>query len=305
MKKKWLIFPIVIVLAPLGVLAALPAVLPLWESWKLRDGVPVTAAMQAEAIETLATRLESHYVFPKMGTRMAQLLRTRQQQGHYRALTDGALLARQLTADLQGIAHDLHVRVIPSADRLPLETAIPADAAPAAAAPNPVMRWIDGIGRAMAPMGVEKVERLTGNVGYLDLSGFARPALSAPKYAAAMDKLADSDALIIDLRRNGGGSPDAVALLASYFVDRRTRLNDIWSRDTGIARQYWTADQVAGKRYGGTKPVVLLVGPETRSAGEDFAYTMQAMQRATVIGARTWGGAHPSASYRLGDHLSA
>jgi C-terminal processing protease CtpA/Prc len=69
---------------------------------------------------------------------------------------------------------------------------------------------------------------------------------------------------------------------AHYFVDQRTRLNDHWDRDTGI---------------------VILVGPGTMSAGEDFAYTMQALKRATVIGAPTWGGAHPTRPYRLSDHF--
>jgi C-terminal processing protease CtpA/Prc len=94
-------------------------------------------------------------------------------------------------------------------------------------------------------------------------------------------------------------------LLISYFVDRRTRLNDFWDRETGIATQTWTDDKLDGKRYGGKKPVVILAGPGTMSAGEDFAYTMQALKRATVIGQRTWGGAHPARPYRLGDHFFA
>jgi C-terminal processing protease CtpA/Prc len=69
--------------------------------------------------------------------------------------------------------------------------------------------------------------------------------------------------------------------------------------------QFWTAGKLAGKRYGGKKPVVILAGPRTRSAGEDFTYTMQALKRATVIGERTWGGAHPTMPWRLGDHFYA
>jgi C-terminal processing protease CtpA/Prc len=118
-----------------------------------------------------------------------------------------------------------------------------------------------------------------------------------------MDKLADTDALIIDLRGSMGGHPAGVALLISYFVDGRTRLNDIWSRDTGTSTQFWTEDTLEGKRYGGKKPVLILVDRDTRSAAEDFAYTMQALKRATVVGSRTWGGAHPGRPYRLGDHF--
>jgi C-terminal processing protease CtpA/Prc len=137
------------------------------------------------------------------------------------------------------------------------------------------------------------------------MSGFPPPDLVAEKYAAAMDRLADTDGLIVDLRENHGGDPQTVALLISYFVDRRTRLTDIWDRDTGTTTQQWTEDKLDGQRYGGKKPVVILAGPGTASAGEDFTYTMQALKRATVIGERTWGGAHPVSSYRLGDHFYA
>lgn len=127
----------------------------------------------------------------------------------------------------------------------------------------------------------------------------------AEPYAKAMNNLADTDGLIIDLRENGGGEANSVALLVSYFVDQRTRLNDMWDRDTNVTTQSWTVDKLDGKRYGGKKPVVILTGPATKSAGEDFAYTMQTLKRATVVGEPTWGGAHPTRPYRLSDHFEA
>jgi C-terminal processing protease CtpA/Prc len=120
-----------------------------------------------------------------------------------------------------------------------------------------------------------------------------------------MNKLADTDALIIDVRGGKGGHPAGVALLISYFVDQRTRLNDIWSRDSGASTAFWTEDRLEGKRYGSRKPVLILVDRDTKSGAEDFAYTMQALKRATVIGTRTWGGAHLASGYRLGDHFIA
>jgi C-terminal processing protease CtpA/Prc len=154
-------------------------------------------------------------------------------------------------------------------------------------------------------MGVEKVNHLTPRIGYLELSGFMPPFIVADKFAATMDKLADTDGLVIDLRNNHGGMPESVALLASYFFDQRTHLNDIWERETGATTQHWTVDKLGGKRYGAKKPVLILVGPGTTSAGEDFAYAMQATKRATLVGERTWGGAHPTGPFRLNDHFYA
>jgi C-terminal processing protease CtpA/Prc len=154
-------------------------------------------------------------------------------------------------------------------------------------------------------LGVEKVDHLGPNIGYLQISSFGPVFLVSEKFAAAMNDLADTDGLIIDLRNNGGGGGDSVALLISYLVDERTRLNDTWERATGVTTQYWTQDKLDGKRYGGKKPVLILAGLNTKSAAEAFVYTMQALKRATVVGERTWGGANAARPYRLGDHFLA
>jgi hypothetical protein len=309
-KKKWLVIPALLAVALVGTVAALPVLTPFWLEHRPHPKVVVDGAMRAQAIDVLVTRLNQHYVFPDTAKQVETLLRKRQQEGKYDAISNGEQLAARLTADVASVAHDLHMRVEFSPEPVPPDREQNPAAQTGAGQEKDkdsgfAMRWIDRVGRSMATFGVEKADHLSPTVGYLQVSGFFPPGLAAEKYAAAMDKLADTGALIIDLRDNGGGSPEGVALLISYFVDQRTRLNDIWSRDSGESTQYWTEDKLAGKRYGGKKPVALLVGPGTASAGEDFAYTMQALKRATLIGARTWGGAHPTSPYRLGDHFFA
>lgn len=296
--KKWIIGIALVPVAFFGVIANLSMVLPIWEKYRPRPVVVVDSAMRQQAIASLVTQVSAHYVFPEKAKQIETLLRRRQRNGDYDAISNGDQLAKILTDDMASVAGDPHMRVDFSPEVLPPQR--PRKSGLPALGP---IGWIDRIGMKIGKFGVEKVEHLPSNIGYLELSAFPWPELTEQKYAAAMDKLADTDAMIIDLRDNGGGMPTSVTLLISYFVDQRTRLNGIWWRDTGLTEQLWTEDKLAGKRYGAQRKVAILIGPETRSAAEDFAYTMQALKRATLVGARTWGGAHPTAGYRLGDHF--
>ena len=152
--------------------------------------------------------------------------------------------------------------------------------------------------------GIAKVERLPGNVGYLDIRGFFPADFVANGYAAAMTLLAGSDALIIDLRQNGGGDPSAVATLLSYFFaegDSR-HLNDLYWRKGNKTQQFWTA-AVSGPRY--TKPVYVLTSARTFSGDEECAYDFQTQKRATLVGATTGGGANPGDVFALGHSFVA
>ena len=288
MKRNLLVLLALLSLALIGSVVVLP---DLYRS--SFSGTAVDGATRAQAIDTLVARLDAHYVFPATARQIAALLRKRQRDGAYDALTNGAQFAAQLTADMASVAHDQHLKVKFSPARLRPGGA--PDAMTTAAS------------RAAGDRkdGVDNVDHLSPAIGYLRISAFPPRTLVAARYASALNALSDTDALIIDVRTNRGGDPESVALLISYFVDRPTRLNDIWSRDSGRTTQTWTEGALDGRRYGGKKPVVILAGPRTASAGEDFTYTMQALKRATVIGERTWGGAHPIALYRLGDHFYA
>lgn len=303
MKKKWIALPSLLVLTVIGAYATMPMWRPFWEAQRPQPKVVVDSAMRGEAVDTLVAKLNDHYVFPDKAKQIEAVLRQRQHEGKYDRMTDGEQLAKQLTDDLHGVAHDLHMEVAFSPGLVPPDDAVgppPASQAEWDQRNNFVMRLFY---RRLASLRVKKVDHLSPKIGYLQVSGFPPAFLMAEWYAAAMDKLADTDGLIVDVRDNRGGGPESVALLVSYFVDQRTRLNDIWDRDTGITAQHWTEDKLDGKRYGGKKPIVILAGPGTMSAGEDFTYTMQALKRATVIGKPTWGGAHPTRPYRLGDHF--
>ena len=120
--------------------------------------------------------------------------------------------------------------------------------------------------------------------------------------AAAMTFLANSDAVIVDLRKNGGGHPGTVILLCSYFFDEPTHLNDIYTRTTDTTRQYWSHPSCPARSWSG-KDVYVLTSSRTFSGAEEFAYNMQSQKRGTIVGETTGGGAHPTRGFRVTDHF--
>jgi hypothetical protein len=307
MKKQWLVIPAVVVLGLVAALVYLPELARFWFAHRTQPRIAVDAVMRTQTIDALVAKLNQHYVFPAKAKEIEAVLRQRQKLGAYDAMSDGKKFADQLEADITGVAHDLHMAVVFSPRVVPPDPSGEPDLRGRAPPPDAplFMRLLAPIVLSRDNFGVEKVEHLSPGVGFLQLMAFAPPLMSAGKVASAMDKLADTDALIIDLRGSRGGHPGGVNLMLSYFVDQRTHVNDIWSRNTGSTTELWTEDTLEGKRYGGKKPVFILVDRDTKSAAESFAYTMQALKRATVVGSRTWGGANLGRPYRLGDHFLA
>lgn len=261
------------------------------------------AAARARVVDRAAALLDSFYVFPDVAKRMGDSARARLARGAYDEYGFGPSFAQRLTDDFAAIARDKHldVRVLARAvPAPPPATATPAaPAAPAAPSPDEIARRRRASEERNCSF--EKVERLTGNVGYLRFDGFDNPELCAQTVAAAMTFLAGTRALIVDLRQNGGGSPAMVALISSYLFDRRTHLNDLWTRHTNATEEFWTTDTVAGRRFGGEKPVYVLTSASTFSGAEEFAYNLKALERATIVGETTGGGAHPVRVRRIDD----
>jgi hypothetical protein len=236
----------------------------------------------AELIDIITGLLRSGYVFPERAEQASVALEASLTAGEYEGLDDETL-AERLTSQLYEVCRDKHLRV---RTRPPLPGRDPRPDRP---------RWPDWLERG-SPLnyGIFKVERLDGDVGYIDLHAVAHPDEAAPAIAAAMELVSGTAALIIDLRHNGGGAPPGVVFWLSYlFPDDHTHLNDIFDAGTGETRQFWTLASVPGERYL-DRPVYLLTSERTFSGGEDFAYSLQAQGRAELIGETTGGGAHPT-----------
>jgi hypothetical protein len=261
--------------------------------------VRIDAAERRRVVEGAAALLDSFYVFPDVAKRMGDTARARLARGAYDGYDSGLAFARHLTDDLIAVSHDKHLNVRFIARGLPPER--PDGAAPPAPSPDDIARQ-----RRAAEDGncsFEKVERMEGNVGYLKFDAFEDSDLCAPTVAAAMTFLAGTRALIIDLRENGGGAPKMVALVSSYLFDRRTHLNDLWTRSTNTTAEFWTQDSVAGRRFGGEKPIFVLTSSRTFSGAEEFTYNLKTLKRATIVGETTGGGAHPVRGRRIDEHF--
>ena len=151
--------------------------------------------------------------------------------------------------------------------------------------------------------GVEKIERLPGNIMLLDLRVFPPPSLAGDVIAAAMTVVAQGDALIIDLRRNGGGA-ETENLITGYLVEPGSQLTGIYDRPTDTRRYSSSPAWVPGRRFDSSKPVYVLTSHRTFSAAEALAYDLQALKRATIIGETTGGGAHPFEYRRIHPHFA-
>jgi len=267
-----------------------------------RIGMPDDGSLAAEQmsgreiVTTALSLLRANYVFPELAERAATAIEARLEAGEYDQL-DEITLTERVTRHLHEVCDDKHLRLRLGAG--------PGRGGPRRADPD-TSKGHEARRLAMRQMGrgdnfgIRRVERLDGNIGYLDVRRVAVPANAGPAIAAAMELVAGTHALIIDLRRNGGGSPEGVVFWCSYLFDEQppTHLNDIFQADTGETHQFWALPYVPGPRYL-DRPVYVLTSSQTFSGGEDFAYTLQALGRAQVIGETTGGGAHPTRPFGI------
>lgn len=246
---------------------------------------PMTAEQRTAAVEAACRALEQGYVYPDVAGAMAKNVRAKLKAGEYDQLAEDGAFARRLTDDLRAVSHDLHLGVRVAPDEGGMHRMGLMDSG---AAENYQFR---------------KVEVLPGNIGYLRLDGFLWNDEAKRKAASAMEFLADTDAVIFDLRSNGGGEPEMIRFLTTYLFDQPTHLNDMVDRDGKIVSEFWTLKDFAGRRFKKDVPVFVLTSSRTFSGAEEFSYNLKCLKRGMLIGEKTGGGAHPVRPERLTDRL--
>ncbi|PXX52176.1 peptidase S41-like protein [Nocardia tenerifensis] len=246
----------------------------------------------APVIDETARLLTEHYIFPEIADQLAGLLHRRLAEGAY-AVDEAAELARLVTADLQSVNGDRHLRLKHHAE--------PAAPEPGAATLNSIRRDFD-----ISLGGAPRVELLDGGVAVVELAPMLFPLdWAAEPLGAALTLASRAQALIIDLRKNLGGDPDTVAFVCSYLLDERTHLNTMHWRRGERSEQAWSLPHVPGARFGGSKPLYVLSSASTFSAAEELTYDLQQLGRAVIVGEPTRGGAHPCLGWTVHPHLEA
>lgn len=254
------------------------------------------AAARKAVIEGAIARIDANYVFPEKVPAIAKALRRKLSSGGFESIGDPKAFARAVNSVIGSVAHDKHLGLSWSPEPLP--------PLGAGGEPDPAMLAMHQTMMRRINYAIPKAEVLEGNIGYLRLDLFARAQDAGPTLAAAMAFLQHTDALVFDLRNNGGGDPGMVAMALSYLVPPQTEINRFRQRGKDVDEQIWSLPYVPGGRWSTDKPVYVLTSKDTASAGEEFAYDLQQMKRGTIVGGSTWGGANPGDFLPIDRHFA-
>jgi len=254
----------------------------------------ISEKYKEETIHSLSKLMNDFYVFPKVAKLTSEHLQSQLKEGHFNQFKNDEAFADALTESVQTINKDKHMRIRAKRPYV----------APENTPERMIEERIDRINRSReGNSGFNTVKILEGNVGYLDLRGFAGLENGKAIADAYMKLMARTDAVIIDLSKNGGGSPNMVQYLCSYFFDQKLHLNSLYYREDNETREFWTLDDVDGIKMPDV-PLFIITSNKTFSGAEEFSYNMQTQKRATLVGQTSGGGANPGGTMRINEDLS-
>jgi len=268
------------------------AILVLWVSLTLGQEPPapsVDAAKKQAVVDEIATLFNQNYILADKAKKVEEALRAKLKAGEFDKLDAAPAFAQAVAAVILDVTGDRHTGFAYNPARA--EDIRRLEGQSEEEARKVRERALEEARREN--FGFRKVERLRGNIGYLDFRAFYSPADAGPTAVAAMNFLAYCDAIIVDLRQNGGGDPAQIQLISSYLFEEPVHLNDLYARATDRTENYWTLPYVPGVKAA-KADVYVLTSARTFSGAEEFSYNLQNLKRATIIGETTGGGAHPT-----------
>ncbi len=275
------------VLIALGAAAALNISASAWAAERL------SAKQRDTALAAIKKEFQEGYVFPEMRPRIIERLEASQRAGDYDT-DDAVQFADRITRDLREVSDDRHLslRVDPTAYAA-------AKSEPQSAAGE------DAYYRRLAERsnhGLGEMKILPGNLRYLRVTGFHWiNDQTGAAYDAAMRFLRGGDAIVIDVRNNGGGSHGAVRYLVSHFMDPDV-LELSFLEGSKPPSQSRTLEYLPAGRLKG-KPLYVLINGQTASAAEAFAYDVQQFHLGQLVGAKTVGAANNNKLLPIAPHF--
>lgn len=240
------------------------------------------AQTKNDIIKTVQKLMLENYIFLDKAKETNQHLDSLSATNYFDSFTEPKDFAMALSKEMQKITNDKHLNIAPP--RPPRAPRSNSDFK---------SRHLINLVRFRSG-GFGKIDLLDGNVGYVELKGFRREDIS--KVDDVMNYLSTADAIIIDLRKNGGGS-ELGLYWSSYFLKENTHLTGTYERRTDSKTELKTVSVKGNERL--SMPIFILTSNRTFSAAEAFAYDLQSRKRAIIIGEITGGGAHPVDFMRL------
>jgi len=256
------------------------------------DGPKMTSKEIKLLVDSLSAALKRWYIYPEKANLISKTVKERYKAGGFDKLATRREVAEVIHFDIQKVHHDGHMRLMYFPDfEKQLLTVLPDSLRKQEEDENLKVEQARNFYFV-------KTEILPGNIGYVRWDGFVgwtREAL--PTYDAAFRFVSNSKALIIDMRYNGGGSPETVNAMLNYFFDKKLPMNHIIDHK-GDTVKYYT--NPAGTTFKLIMPVYVLTAKNTFSGAEDFTYALKYANRAAIVGDTTGGGAHPTGPAPLG-----
>lgn len=257
----------------------------------------IPQAEKKQVVDSIATFMADYYIFPDEGKKMGNLVSKNLEDGKYDDISDYMEFSMKLSEDLLTVNNDRHIRVRYSPEMIAMIRNAEADSN------NTELEDYRIKQAEYSNYNFREIKILPGNVGYLKFNSFMDASIAGPTAVAAMNFLSNTDALIIDLRDNGGGSPSLIQLITTYFFEDSEHLNSFYIREGDRTTQFWTLPWVPGKKMTDTQ-LFVLTSSSTFSGAEEFTYNLKNMERATIVGETTGGGAHPVSPHIINDNFT-
>ena len=264
------------------------------------SGYMLSISEKETAVNSISKLLFDNYIFPEVSLEMEKYIKSRLADSYYDNISDPQKFADELTKDLQSISNDKHIRVQYNPEQIKKmkESQNGNNQDNGTVSPEYIQQL------KMENYFFKKVEKLSGNIGYIDFRQFGSGEVIKDKVASVMGFVEDCNAIIFDMRYNGGGDPTGIQVITSYlFGEEPVHLNDLYYRPKDTTEQYWTLKEIDGKRMPDV-PVYVLTSSFTFSGAEEFSYNLKNLKRATIVGETTGGGAHPGGVNIVDDNFA-